>query len=86
MNPRFVYKKIKVGDTVRITTDIAVGVIGIVTDIDMAEDGIEVKGFKDTKFLEQINNAIEFETAIFPITEIKYMFKLKLNEIKPNEQ
>ena len=85
MNPRYVYKKIKVGDTIRITTKEAVGVIGTVLDIDMSEDGIEIQGLKDTKLLEQIDNAMEFETAIFPITDIKYIFKLKLDELKPKE-
>jgi len=85
MNPKYLYDRIKVGDTVRITTKLAIGVIGKVTDISPAEDGIEIQGFRENELLEQIDNAIEFETAIFPISDIKYLFKLQLNEIKSKE-
>ena len=85
MNVKFLYDRIKVGDTIRITTKEAVGVIGKVTKIDQAYDGIELEGLKNPDQLEQIDNAIEFDKALFSISEIKYIFKLKLEE-KPTEQ
>jgi len=84
MNVKFLYDRIKVGDTIRITTKEAVGVIGKVTKIDQAYDGIELEGLKNPDQLEQIDNAIEFDKALFSISEIKYIFKLKLEE-KPTE-
>lgn len=83
MNPRYVFKKIQIGDVVRITTKEAIGVIGRVSDIDMSEDGIEITGLKENDELKQIDNPVEFETAIFPITDIKWIFKLKLDTKKP---
>lgn len=86
MNSTYLHERINIGDTVRITTKQAVGVIGKVTDISPERDGIEIRGFKENELLEQIDNAIEFEIAIFPISDIKYLFKLQLNEIKPKEK
>jgi ribosomal protein L24 len=82
MNAEFINKKIVVGDIVRITTKEAIGVIGKVTDIDSNNDGIEIEGLKATD-LKQIDNPIEFDTALFPISDIKYIFKIKLEETKP---
>lgn len=78
MNAKFVFRKIDIGDIVRITTDQAVGVIGRVLDIDIDDDGIELEGLRGADELKQIDNPIEFETSIFPISDIKWIFKLKL--------
>lgn len=85
MNSLFLNDRIKPGDIIRITTKEAVGVIGKVTYIDLTNDGIELAGFKNAELREQIDNAIEFDTALFPISEIKYIFKLTLDEPKPIE-
>jgi len=85
MNAIYLSERIKRGDTVRITTDTAVGVIGRVTDISPANNGIEIQGFKENELLEQIDNAVEFDKALFPISDIKYIFRVTLNEIKSTE-
>ena len=85
MNKLFLNDRIRLGDTIRITTKEAVGVIGQVTQIDLANDGIELSGFKNPEQLRQIDNAIEFDKALFTISEIKYVFKITLEE-KPIKQ
>lgn len=82
MNKTYVHERIKIGDIVRITTKEAIGVIGKVLDIDTINDGIELEGLKNSEELEQIDNAIDFETAIFPITDILYIFKIKIEQTK----
>jgi len=84
MNKTYVHNTIKIGDVVRITTKEAIGVIGRVISIDTMNDGIELAGLKNSEELEQIDNAVAFETAIFPITDILYIFKIKLEQITKN--
>jgi len=74
MNVTFIYKNIKVGDIIRITTPEAMGVIGKVTLIDPVNDGIVLEEIKETELLSQIESPMAYGKALFPISEIKYIF------------
>ncbi|KKL70346.1 hypothetical protein LCGC14_2105810 [marine sediment metagenome] len=85
MNPEFVLQIIDVGDVVRITTKQAVGVIGRVTSIHISKDGIVLEEVKDPDLQDQIDNQMTYDKALFPISEIKYIFVLDLTK-KPTEE
>jgi hypothetical protein len=86
MNPTFVLRTLKVGDIVRITTKHATGVIGKITYINPADDGIVLEEVKDPALAEQIDNPMTYEMALFSLSEIKYIFVLDLTKksIKEN--
>lgn len=79
MNADFVKKHLKINDTVRVTTKEAVGVIGVILEIDVSNNGI-VLGYVDNKYLDKIENAVDYTTALFPIDEILYIFTLDLTK------
>lgn len=78
MNAKFLNDRLSVQDIVRITTNEAIGVIGYVSYIDVANDGIEIEGIKDPEIKKQIDNLIEYDKALFAISDIKHVFKLNL--------
>lgn len=87
MNPVFIHNNLKEGDIVRITTPEAVGVIGKISLIDIANDGIVLKEIKETEVLSQIDNPMTYGKALFPISEIKYIFTFDeiINQKNNNE-
>jgi len=84
MNIEFIKLNLKENDIVRITTHEAIGVIGKVSKIDVEHDGIVLKNIQETELLAQVENAIDYNTVLFPVSEIKYIFTLNL-ESKPKE-
>ena len=80
MNKKFIKLNIAEGDIVRITTPEAMGVIGIVEKIDVENDGIILKEISEAELITQIENAMEYDKALFALTDIKYIFKLNLTK------
>ena len=79
MNAEFLVNNIQINDVVRITTKVAVGVIGVVLKIDTVNDGL-LLGYVERKHLDKIENAVDFTTALFPISDIIYIFTLDLTK------
>ncbi len=84
MNGTFLLREVKIGDVIRLTTDHAVGVIGKVKNVDIANNGIALEEVKDPTMAEQIENPMAYDKALFPISDIKYIFILDLTK-KSNE-
>ena len=78
MNPKFVHDNIKMGDTIRVTTKFAVGVIGKVSEIAVTDDGLVLEEVKDEDLAKKIDNPMPYEKALFAISDIKYIFVLDL--------
>jgi len=85
MNATFLNTRITPGDIIRVTTKEVLGVIGYVTCIDIENDGLEIQGIKDPELLKQIEHVVDYEIALFPISDIKYVFKLNLIKPKQND-